>query len=144
MIYANARALTGWPFATPRRVHDLGGSPSIMAAVLSENPLGVAQVAQDFFDAPLPLGVAGEGCGIGDTAEEALHLLKLIAQLLGQVLASHLGDVAVVEGCGLISLRSCDNERAHDARRGRRTSSPPQLGQTFRISAAHAGQKVHS
>jgi hypothetical protein len=31
-----------------------------------------------------------------------------------------------------------------EAGRGRRTSSPPQFGQTWLISPAHAGQKVHS
>ena len=35
---------------------------------------------------------------------------------------------------------------AHDTgfRRGRRTSSPPQFGQTLSIASAHAGQNVHS
>ena len=39
---------------------------------------------------------------------------------------------------------TCPEEPAQDARRGRGTSSPPQLGQLPAIVSVQAGQNVHS
>jgi hypothetical protein len=59
-------------------------------------------MSQDFLDAPLTRRIASECSGIVKSGEESFNLGELLHQLLSNVFAADLSDVALVVGGGLV------------------------------------------